>query len=211
MDERERTRGGLRYSTVLMLRALREELMISFTRLYRSTLKLSVGPADSRTMRIEGATSVTVNASRWVTPSAGAIVRKSFSLFLVRSFTCSIPSQNSASVVMKTNRLTFSRLAVLGSITLRTSRTSCVRECPTCPCLITNDFGTPSAVPGLEAAPPLRCVRFLRFRAISARCVRKGQRGIPSRRPTVEKFGREFDRHVPDSRAGRTRLVALRH
>ena len=83
-----RTKGGLRYSTVLMLRALREELMMSFTRLYLSTLKLSVGPADSLTMRIDGATSVSVNASRCVTPSAGAMVRKSFSLFLARSFTC---------------------------------------------------------------------------------------------------------------------------
>ena len=57
-------------------------------RLYLSTLKLSVGPADRRTMRMDGATSVSVNARRCDTPSAGAIVRKSRSLFLARSFTC---------------------------------------------------------------------------------------------------------------------------
>ena len=73
---------------MLILRALRDEWMMSFTRLYRSILKLSVGPAERRTIRIDGATSVSVNASRWVTPSAGAMVRKSFSLFLARSFTC---------------------------------------------------------------------------------------------------------------------------
>lgn len=84
----ERTKGGLRYSTVLMLRALREDLIMSFTRLYLSTLKLSVGPAESLTMRIDGATSVSVNARRCVTPRAGAMVKKSFSLFLARSFTC---------------------------------------------------------------------------------------------------------------------------
>ncbi len=83
------TRGGLRYSTVLMLRARRDELTRSFMRLYRSTRKLSVGPAERRTMRIDGATSVSVNASRCVTPRAGAIVRKSRSLFLARSFACS--------------------------------------------------------------------------------------------------------------------------
>ncbi len=73
---------------MLMLRALLDELMISLTKLYLSSLKLSVGPADRRTIRIEDATSVRVNARRWVTPSAGAIVRKSLSLFLARSFTC---------------------------------------------------------------------------------------------------------------------------
>ena len=81
---------------MLMLRALRDELMRSLDKLYRSTLKLSVGPAESLTMRIDGATSVSVNARRCVTPRAGAMVKKSFSLFLARSFTCSL-SQNSDS------------------------------------------------------------------------------------------------------------------
>ena len=72
-----------------MLLACFEVLRMSLTRLYLSTLKLSVGPAESLTMRIDGATSVSVNARRCVTPSAGAMVKKSFSLFLARSFTCS--------------------------------------------------------------------------------------------------------------------------
>lgn len=82
------TSGGVRYSTLLILRALLELLRTSFTRLYRSILKLSVGPADSRTIRNEGATSVRVNASKCVTPSAGAMVKKSFNLLRARSFTC---------------------------------------------------------------------------------------------------------------------------
>ena len=57
---------------------------------------------------------------------------------------------------IKKSKLTRSLLAVFGSMTFRTSRTSWVSECPTCPCLITNDLGTPSAVPGAEATPPLR-------------------------------------------------------
>ena len=57
----------------------------SLIRLYRSMRKLSVGPCERRTMRSDGATSVSVNASRWVTCSAGAIVKKSFSLLRARS------------------------------------------------------------------------------------------------------------------------------
>src|SRR6266851_2236988 len=49
--------------------------------------KLSVGPFDRRTMRIDGATSVNVKARRCVTCSAGAMVKKSLSLFRERSFT----------------------------------------------------------------------------------------------------------------------------
>ena len=71
-----------------MLRALFELLRTSFTKLYRSILKLSVGPADRRTMRKEGAMSVRVNASKCVTPKAGAMVKKSLSLLRARSFTC---------------------------------------------------------------------------------------------------------------------------
>lgn len=56
---------------------------------------------------------------------------------------------------------TFNRLAVLGSMTLRKSRTSCVREEPTWPCLIMNDFGVPAT--GV-AMVPLRCVLFFRLR-----------------------------------------------
>jgi hypothetical protein len=63
--------------------------------------------------------------------------------------------------------LTFNRLAVLGSMTLRMSRTSCVNEEPTCPCFIMKDFGVPSfSVFDTTAAGPLRCVRFLRLRAM---------------------------------------------
>lgn len=86
--EQRLTSGGVRYSTLPILRALLELLRTSFTRLYRSILKLSVGPADRRTMRNEGAMSVRVNASKWVTPSAGAMVKKSFSLLRARSFAC---------------------------------------------------------------------------------------------------------------------------
>ena len=148
-----------------MLFALRDVRVISFNRLYRSILKLNVGPAERRTIRNEGATSVSVNARTCVTPSAGAMVMKSLSLFLERSFTCTTFSSH-APITTTIEILTLSRLAVLGSITLRTSRTSCVSDVPTLPCLITNDFGTPSAVPGAEATPPLRCVRFFRLRAI---------------------------------------------
>jgi hypothetical protein len=58
-----------------MLRALREVFKMSFMRLYLSTLKLSVGPDESRIMRRDGAMGVRVNASKWVTCSAGASVR----------------------------------------------------------------------------------------------------------------------------------------
>ena len=82
------TKGGLRYSTVPSFFALLLALCTSFNRLYLSILKLKVGPALSLTIRKDGATSVNVNASKWVTPRAGAIVMKSFSLFRARSFTC---------------------------------------------------------------------------------------------------------------------------
>ena len=39
-------------------------------------------------MRMDGAISVNVNARRWVTRNAGAMVKKSLSLFRERSFTC---------------------------------------------------------------------------------------------------------------------------
>jgi hypothetical protein len=68
--------------------AWRDDAMMSFIRLYRSMRKLSVGPLDRRTMRIYGAISVNVNARTWVTCNAGAIVKKSLSLFRERSFTC---------------------------------------------------------------------------------------------------------------------------
>ena len=55
-------------------------------------------------------------------------------------------------------------------MTLRTSRTSLAKEDPTCPCLITKDFGTPSdGTPGSVAPAPFRCVRFLRLRAMLTR------------------------------------------
>ena len=63
-------------------------------------------------------------------------------------------------------KLTLSRLAVLGSMTLRISRTSCAIDDPTCPCLMTKDLGTPSALPGLDATPPFRCVLFFRLLAM---------------------------------------------
>jgi hypothetical protein len=62
--------------------------------------------------------------------------------------------------------LTFNRLAVLGSITFRTSRTSCVSDEPTWPCLMMKDFGTPSTVVDDVAELPFKCVLFLRLRAI---------------------------------------------
>ena len=68
--------------------ACREEAMMSLMRLYRSTRKLSVGPLDRRTIRMDGAISVNVNERRWVTRNAGAMVKKSLSLFRERSFTC---------------------------------------------------------------------------------------------------------------------------
>ncbi len=82
------TKGGLKYSTVPNFFARRLAFCTSFNKLYRSTLKLNVGPALSLTIRNDGARSVSVNARRWVTPRAGAIVMKSFSLFRARSFTC---------------------------------------------------------------------------------------------------------------------------
>ena len=68
--------------------ACREVAMMSLIRLYRSMRKLRVGPLDRRTMRMDGAISVNVNARRWVTRNAGAMVKKSLSLFRERSFTC---------------------------------------------------------------------------------------------------------------------------
>lgn len=75
-------------SPFIMASACLDVLPTSFIKLYFSSLKLSVGPADKRTIRNEGATSVSVKASRCVTPNVGAIVMKSFSLFLALSFTC---------------------------------------------------------------------------------------------------------------------------
>lgn len=80
----KRTRGGLIYSTALTLFLLLTEPCTSFAKLYLSTLKLNVGPFDSLTILSEGATSVSVSARRCVTCSAGAIVKKSFSLFRAR-------------------------------------------------------------------------------------------------------------------------------
>jgi hypothetical protein len=67
------TRGGLRYS-IPILRALLDAFSTSLTRLYLSTRKLSVGPADKRTIRKEGDIGVSVNASKCVTCNAGASV-----------------------------------------------------------------------------------------------------------------------------------------
>lgn len=61
--------------------------------------------------------------------------------------------------------LTFNRLAVLGSITFRTSRTSWVRDEPTWPCLMMKDLGEPS--PGVVVELSFRWVLFLRLRAIA--------------------------------------------
>ena len=85
IQSRKHTNGGLRYS-IPTLRALREVVMRSFIKLYRSTLKLSVGPSDNFTIRNEGAKGVNVKARRWDTESAVPMVRKSFSLFRVRSY-----------------------------------------------------------------------------------------------------------------------------
>jgi hypothetical protein len=92
----KRTRGGLKYSTVPILFALREALATSFERLYRSIRKLSVGPAESLKILKDGATSLRVNASKCVTPNAGAMVMKSFSLLRARSFTCRNHSASSS-------------------------------------------------------------------------------------------------------------------
>ena len=59
---RQRTNGGLRYSKPILLLFF-DRLRISFTRLYRSTRKLRVGPADSRMILSEGAIGVKVKAS----------------------------------------------------------------------------------------------------------------------------------------------------
>lgn len=59
--------------------------MRSLVKLYRSILKLNVGPAERRMIRNEGANGVNVKASKCVTPSEGARTRKSFSLFLALS------------------------------------------------------------------------------------------------------------------------------
>lgn len=68
------TSGGLRYSNP-MLRALFLVFKMSLIKLYRSILKLSVGPADNLTMRREGAIDVSVKARRWVTCKAGACTK----------------------------------------------------------------------------------------------------------------------------------------
>ena len=57
------TSGGLRYS-IPMLRECLVVFSTSFIKLYRSTLKLRVGPADNLTIRSEGAIGVMVNASK---------------------------------------------------------------------------------------------------------------------------------------------------
>jgi len=62
-------------------------------------------------------------------------------------------------------RQTFSRVAVLGSMTLRMSRVSWVREVPTWPCFMTKDLGTLSR-DDVEDCGPFKWVRFLRLRAI---------------------------------------------
>lgn len=72
--EAKTNKGGLKYSMPI-LRALLDMFRISFTRLYLSTLKLSVGPAANLIILNEGAIGVSVKASRCVTCSAGAIVR----------------------------------------------------------------------------------------------------------------------------------------
>ena len=72
--ESPRTRGGVRYS-IPILRALREVFAMSFIRLYLSTRKLRVGPADRRMIRNDGAIGVIVNASKCVTCNVGAIVK----------------------------------------------------------------------------------------------------------------------------------------
>lgn len=59
--------------------------------------------------------------------------------------------------------LTFRRLAVLGSMTFRISRTSCVRDDPTWPCLIMNDLGIPSKWASRAFAPLRWVLVFLRL------------------------------------------------
>ena len=58
------TNGGLKYSTVPTLFALFDVRVMSLSRLYRSILKLRVGPADKRTIRSDGAMSVRVKARK---------------------------------------------------------------------------------------------------------------------------------------------------
>ena len=68
---------------------------------------------------------------------------------------------------------------MLGSMTLRMSRTSCAREAPTWPCLMMKDFGAaPEPAEGGAAPGPLRCVRFLRRFAMKI-CVTRSQRLLP--------------------------------
>ena len=62
-------------------------------------------------------------------------------------------------------RQTLSLVAVLGSMTLRMSRVSWVREVPTWPCFMTKDLGTLSRE-DVEDCGPFKWVRFLRLRAI---------------------------------------------
>lgn len=71
--------------------------------------------------------------------------------------------------------LTFSLLAVCGSMTLRRSRTSWASECPTWPCLRTNDFGFPSLP--CSSAGAFLCVLFFRRRAMVSRVKTKSGRG----------------------------------
>ena len=59
--------------------------------------------------------------------------------------------------------LTFRRLAVLGSMTFRISRTSCVRDDPTWPCLMMNDLGVPSERASRAFAPLRWVLVFLRL------------------------------------------------
>ena len=68
-----RTNGGDKYSTP-MLRARRFVFKRSFIKLYRSTRKHSVGPAERRMRRRVGAIGARVNASRCVTCNEGASV-----------------------------------------------------------------------------------------------------------------------------------------
>lgn len=79
------TNGGERYSmpTLFARRAL---FIKSLAKLYRSILKLSVGPFVSLITLNDGATGVRVKASKCVTPMAGARTKKSFSLFFFRSY-----------------------------------------------------------------------------------------------------------------------------
>lgn len=75
-------------------------------------------------------------------------------IYRLRSVFCSMISHR---IEYLGHGLTFNRLAVLGSITLRISRTSCVRDEPTWPCFIMKDLGTPSFAAAAAAGPwPLR-------------------------------------------------------